>query len=232
MTVKISHTADVQKFFEQAAGFGNDEGNPRLKRIVQRVLQDTARLIEDLEVTEDEFWHAVDYLNRLGGRGEAGLLVAGLGIEHFLDLLQDAKDAEPVDRRHPAHHRRPAVRGRRTAGPGGRAWTMAARGRGHGDVPRRPGAAPTASRWPGHGGPVARQHPRHLFVLRPEPVRVQPAPAHRHRCRRPLPRPLHRAVRLWLRPAGPTQECLDLLGRHGQRPAHIHFFISAPGTGT
>ena len=22
---------------------------------------------------------------------------------------------------------------------------------------------------------------------------------------------------------------LDLLGRHGQRPAHIHFFISAPG---
>ena len=30
-------------------------------------------------------------------------------------------------------------------------------------------------------------------------------------------------------PAGPTQECLDLLGRHGQRPAHIHYFISAAG---
>jgi catechol 1,2-dioxygenase len=30
-------------------------------------------------------------------------------------------------------------------------------------------------------------------------------------------------------PQGPTQECLDGLGRHGQRPAHIHFFISAPG---
>jgi catechol 1,2-dioxygenase len=30
-------------------------------------------------------------------------------------------------------------------------------------------------------------------------------------------------------PAGPTQECLNLLGRHGQRPAHIHYFISAPG---
>ena len=94
MTVKISQTAAIQGFFEQAAGFGNDEGSPRLKRIVQRVLQDTARLIEDLEISEDEFWHAVDYLNRLGGRGEAGLLVAGLGVEHFLDLLQDAKDAE------------------------------------------------------------------------------------------------------------------------------------------
>ena len=30
-------------------------------------------------------------------------------------------------------------------------------------------------------------------------------------------------------PQGPTQECLDQLGRHGQRPAHVHFFISAPG---
>ncbi len=30
-------------------------------------------------------------------------------------------------------------------------------------------------------------------------------------------------------PQGPTQECLNLLGRHGQRPAHVHFFISAPG---
>ena len=94
MTVKISHTADIQKFFEEAAGFGNDDGSPRIKRIIQRVLQDTARLIEDLEITEDEFWLAVDYLNRLGGRGEAGLLVAGLGLEHFLDLLQDAKDAQ------------------------------------------------------------------------------------------------------------------------------------------
>jgi catechol 1,2-dioxygenase len=30
-------------------------------------------------------------------------------------------------------------------------------------------------------------------------------------------------------PDGPTQEVLNQLGRHGQRPAHIHFFISAPG---
>ncbi|EPM95861.1 Catechol 1,2-dioxygenase, partial [Pseudomonas syringae pv. actinidiae ICMP 18804] len=30
-------------------------------------------------------------------------------------------------------------------------------------------------------------------------------------------------------PDGPTQQLLDQLGRHGQRPAHIHFFISAPG---
>jgi catechol 1,2-dioxygenase len=29
-------------------------------------------------------------------------------------------------------------------------------------------------------------------------------------------------------PDGPTQQLLDQLGRHGHRPAHIHFFVSAP----
>jgi catechol 1,2-dioxygenase len=28
-------------------------------------------------------------------------------------------------------------------------------------------------------------------------------------------------------PDGPTQKLLDQLGRHGNRPAHIHFFVSA-----
>jgi catechol 1,2-dioxygenase len=116
MTVKIAHTAELQTFFKEAAGFANDEGNSRLKTIVLRILQDSANLIEDLEISDDEFWKAVDYLNRLGARSEAGLLVAGLGIEHFIDLLQDAKDAQDrFDRRHAAHHRRPAVRGRRAA---------------------------------------------------------------------------------------------------------------------
>ena len=30
-------------------------------------------------------------------------------------------------------------------------------------------------------------------------------------------------------PAGKTQQLLDQLGRHGHRPAHIHFFVSASG---
>jgi len=29
-------------------------------------------------------------------------------------------------------------------------------------------------------------------------------------------------------PDGPTRKLLDQLGRHGQRPAHVHFFVSAP----
>ncbi len=30
-------------------------------------------------------------------------------------------------------------------------------------------------------------------------------------------------------PDGPTQQLLTALGRHGNRPAHIHFFVEAPG---
>lgn len=30
-------------------------------------------------------------------------------------------------------------------------------------------------------------------------------------------------------PGNPTEQLLTLLGRHGSRPAHIHFFIHAPG---
>lgn len=94
MTVKISQTADVQRFFEEASGQLNERGDPRTKALVRRILDDTAKLIEEMQVTPDEFWKAVDYLNRLGSRQEAGLLAAGLGLEHYLDLLLDAQDAE------------------------------------------------------------------------------------------------------------------------------------------
>ena len=78
MTVKISHSPEVQQFFKEASGFQNDQGSSRMKTVTNRILADAAKIIEDLEISQDEFWKAVDYLNRLGGRNEAGLLVAGL----------------------------------------------------------------------------------------------------------------------------------------------------------
>ena len=47
MTVKISHTNDVQQFFKEASGFNNDAGSSRLKTVINRVPADTARIIED-----------------------------------------------------------------------------------------------------------------------------------------------------------------------------------------
>ena len=37
----------------------------------------------------------------------------------------------------------------------------------------------------------------------------------------------HHTRRIWLSSRRTTQRLLNELGRHGQRPAHVHFFVSA-----
>ncbi|MBO0369497.1 catechol 1,2-dioxygenase [Pseudomonas putida] len=232
MTVKISHTGELTKFFEQAAGFANDEGSPRLKQIILRVLQDSARLIEDLEISENEFWHAVDYLNRLGGRGEAGLLVAGLGIEHFLDLLQDAKDAAvglaggtPRTIEGPLYVAgAPIAAGQVRMDDGseeGVATVMFLEGQVL-DPAGQPVPGATVDLWHANtrGTYSFFDQSQSEYNLR---RRIVTDAEGYYRARSIVP------SGYGCDPQGPTQECLDLLGRHGQRPAHIHFFISAPG---
>ncbi|MDQ3595588.1 MAG: catechol 1,2-dioxygenase, partial [Pseudomonadota bacterium] len=94
MSIRLSQTAHAQQFLEEASGNLNDGGNPRAKALIYRILRDTVNIIEDLEVTPEEFWKAVNYLNELGKNQEAGLLAAGLGLEHYLDMLMDAADEE------------------------------------------------------------------------------------------------------------------------------------------
>ncbi|MCF4996855.1 catechol 1,2-dioxygenase [Pseudomonas syringae] len=232
MTVKIAHTADLQAFFKEAAGFDNDVGSSRLKTIMLRVLQDTAKLIEDLEITEDEFWKTVDYLNRLGGRSEAGLLVAGLGIEHFLDLLQDAKDAEiglgggtPRTIEGPLYVAgAPICEGEARMDDGseeGVATVMFLEGQVF-DLDGQPLAGATVDLWHANtkGTYSFFDTSQSEYNLR---RRIITDAEGRYRARSIVP------SGYGCDPQGPTQECLDLLGRHGQRPAHVHFFISAPG---
>ncbi|MEE1924611.1 catechol 1,2-dioxygenase [Pseudomonas sp. 148P] len=232
MTVKISHTADVQKFFEEAAGLGNDDGSPRLKRIMLRVLQDVACIVEDLEISEDEFWKTVDYLNRLGGRNEAGLLVAGLGIEHFLDLLQDAKDAQvgltggtPRTIEGPLYVAgAPLAEGETRMDDGseeGIATLMFLDGQVL-DPQGQPIAGAIVDLWHANtkGTYSFFDQSQSEYNLR---RRIVTDAEGRYRARSIVP------SGYGCDPQGPTQECLDQLGRHGQRPAHVHFFISAPG---
>ncbi|WP_109514653.1 catechol 1,2-dioxygenase [Pseudomonas ovata] len=232
MTVKISHTPALQAFFEEAAGLGNDDGSPRVKSIVLRVLQELASLIEDLDITEDEFWKTVDYLNRLGGRNEAGLLVAGLGIEHFLDLLQDAKDAQtgltggtPRTIEGPLYVAgAPLSQGEARLDDGaenGVATVMFLEGQVF-DPDGKPLAGAIVDLWQAN-----TQGTYSFFDSSQSPYnlrrRIVTDAQGRYRARSIVP------SGYGCDPQGPTQACLDLLGRHGQRPAHVHFFISAPG---
>ncbi|MEN5109356.1 catechol 1,2-dioxygenase [Pseudomonas sp. TWI672] len=232
MTVKISHTAELQAFFKQAAGLDNDQGSPRVKQILLRILQDSARLIEDLEITDDEFWGAIDYLNRLGGRGEAALLIAGLGIEHFLDLLNDARDAQvghtggtPRTIEGPLYVAgAPLCEGEARMDDGteeGVATTLFIEGQVI-DLQGKPIAGAIVDLWQANtkGNYSYFDKSQSAFNLR---RRIVTDAEGRYRARSIVP------SGYGCDPQGPTQECLDLLGRHGQRPAHIHYFISAPG---
>ena len=232
MTVKISHTDVIQSFFKEAAGFANDSGSTRLKTIVLRVLQDTAKIIEDLDISENEFWKTVDYLNRLGGRSEAGLLVAGLGIEHFLDLLQDAKDQQvgltggtPRTIEGPLYVAgAPLSEGEARMDDGSEdevGTVMFLEGQVF-DSYGQPLPGATVDLWQANTrGTYSFFDPSQSeYNLR---RRIITDAQGRYRARSIVP------SGYGCDPQGPTQECLDQLGRHGQRPAHVHFFISAPG---
>lgn len=232
MTVTISHPEQIQTFFKQAAGLENGRGSLRIKQILFRLLQDSARLIEELQITDDEFWTAVDYINRLGGRNEAGLLVAGLGLEHFLDLLNDARDEQagkvggtPRTIEGPLYVAgAPLCQAEARMDDGsedGIATPMFIQGQVV-DLAGNPIAGAIVDLWQANtkGSYSWFDKSQSDFNLR---RRIVTDERGHYRARSIVP------SGYGCDPQGPTQECLDLLGRHGQRPAHIHYFISAPG---
>lgn len=232
MTISISSSDEIEAFFKQAAGLDNEKGNMRVKHILLRVLQDSARLIEDLQITDDEFWSAIDYLNRLGGRGEAALLIAGLGIEHFLDLLNDARDEQaghtggtPRTIEGPLYVAgAPLCEGETRMDDGseeGVATTLFIEGQVV-DMQGKPVVGAIVDLWQADtkGNYSYFDKSQSAYNLR---RRIVTDADGRYRARSIVP------SGYGCNPQGPTQECLDLLGRHGQRPAHIHYFISAPG---
>ena len=230
MTVNVSHTAEVQDLFKEASGLNNAQGSPRLKQLMLRIVSDAARVIEDLQVTDDEFWKAVDYLNRLGGRNEAGLLVAGLGLEHFLDLLQDAKDQQvglaggtPRTIEGPLYVAgAPLCQGEARMDDGREPGTVMFLQGVVRDSAGKPVAGAVVDLWHANtqGNYSYFDQSQSDYNLR---RRIVTDAEGRYRARSIVP------SGYGCSPDGPTQECLDLLGRHGQRPAHIHFFLSAPG---
>lgn len=230
MSIKLSHTESVQNFFKEASGLNNDQGSPRMKALVNRILLDSIRIIEDMEVTTEEFWKAVDYLNRMGARSEAGLLVAGLGLEHYLDLLLDAKDeaagllgGTPRTIEGPLYVAgAPLSEGEARMDDGTDPGTpMYLHGQVF-DTDGKPVADAVVDLWHANtnGTYSYFDSSQSEFNLR---RRIVTDGEGRYRARSIVP------SGYGCPPDGTTQEVLSLLGRHGNRPAHIHFFISAPG---
>lgn len=233
MSVKVFATTEVQDLLNSAANVGGKGGNPRAQQIVHRLLSDLFKAIEDLDLTPDEIWAGVNYLNKLGSDGEAALLAAGLGLEKYIDIRLDAEDAAlgiqggtPRTIEGPLYVAGAPVRdglSRIDLDDDANASPLVIKGTVTG-----PDGAPLA------GAVVEAWHANsHGFYSHFDPTTEH------------TPFNLRGAVRTGADgsyefrtlmpngygcpPQGATQQLLDVLNRHGNRPAHVHFFVTAEG---
>ncbi|MED5466304.1 MAG: catechol 1,2-dioxygenase, partial [Pseudomonadota bacterium] len=231
MTVKTMQTADVKDLLEKVAGFNQDGGNERVKKIVHRFMHDVFQLIEDFDVTPEEFWQAVYYVGDLGKNGEAALLAPGLGMDKYLDIRMDAEDEQaglaggtPRTIEGPLYVAgAPMSEGfaRMDDGSDETAETMILTGQVT-DENGNPLVNAVVDVW--HANTMGNysyfDQSQSEYNLR---RRIRTDENGRYTAQSIIP------AGYGCPPEGSTQALLNLLGRHGNRPAHIHFFISKSG---
>ncbi|WP_322102505.1 catechol 1,2-dioxygenase [Paraburkholderia sp. J41] len=233
MSAKIFENQDVQDLLKSAANLDGDGGNVRFKQIVHRLLSDVFKAIDDLDITPDEVWAGVNYLNRLGQDGEAALLAAGLGLEKYLDMRMDAEDAAiglaggtPRTIEGPLYVSGAPVREGVTkmdVNPDEDAGPLVIRGTVK-DVDGKPVTNAVVECWHAnskgfysHFDPTGAQSD---FNLRGA-VKTDAQGHYEFRTLMP--------VGYGCPPHGSTQQLLNALARHGNRPAHVHFFVTSDG---
>jgi catechol 1,2-dioxygenase len=206
--------------------------DPRVQQVVLRLLGDLCKAIEDLDITPTEFWHGVAYMSAAGAANELGLLAAGLGLERFLDIRADEAEVKAgLEGGTPRTIEGPLY----VAGaPESVGYARLDDGtESHkGEVLFMQGTVFDEQGKPLPGAKVEVWHANLLgnysffdqtqapFNLRRTIVTDDQG---RYQFRSIIP------VGYGCPPDGTTQQLLNLLGRHGQRPAHIHFFVSASG---
>ena len=65
-----------------------------IQKIIVRLVTDLFQAIDELDIQPSEVWKGLEYLTDAGQSNELGLLAAGLGLEHFLDLRADEIDLQ------------------------------------------------------------------------------------------------------------------------------------------
>ncbi|WP_298960626.1 catechol 1,2-dioxygenase [uncultured Methylobacterium sp.] len=230
MTGSLVDTKEVQHLLDKVAGYDRAGGDDRVKKIVRRIATDMCALIEEFDVTPNEFWATVSYVTRLGQNNETGLLVPGLGVEHFLDLMMDEKE------------KKAGLQGGTPRTIEGPLWladaplekfeTRLDQDPEEGEVIFMEGQVRDTDGAPIAGAVVDVWHANtkggySFFDPSQSPWnlrrRIETDAEGRYRFRSIMP------SGYGCPPDGSTQELLNYLGRHGRRPAHIHFFVDAPG---
>ncbi|MCE0825423.1 catechol 1,2-dioxygenase [Buttiauxella sp. A2-C2_NF] len=230
MTVNPVKTSELEKLLAISCGLVSQQGNERLKVILHQVLGDICQTIKKYDITDEEFWLAVNYLNELGERKEAALLAAGLGLEHYLDIRADEKEAAagievgtPRTIEGPLYVANAPLSQNYARMDDGteQAEIMWLQGKVT-DSNGKPVAGAVVDIWHANtlGGYSFFDQSQSQYNLR---RRIQTGADGSYAVRSIVP------CGYGCPPDGPTQKLLTAVGRHGNRPAHIHFFVSAPG---
>jgi catechol 1,2-dioxygenase len=209
------------------------EGNPRARALTQRIVTDLFKTIDEMDVTPDEFWKAMDWLTRLGQTGQVGLITAGLGFDRLIDIRMDEADEKagraagtPRAIEGPLFVAGAPTTQRETrldeGEPKGEIFVMEGQVR---DTDGKPVANAMLDVW--HANEVGGYS--HFFPgMKPYELRrrIETDAQGNYRFRSFLP------PGYGIPPNSPTSELFEALGRHGKRPAHIHFLVVAPGLRT
>jgi catechol 1,2-dioxygenase len=206
--------------------------NPRVQQIVLRLVGDLCKAIEDLDISPSEFWSGLSYLSAAGAANELGLLAPGLGLERFLDIRADEKEAAaglaggtPRTIEGPLYVAgAPESVGFARLDDGSesdRAEVLFMQGTVF-DQDGKPLPGAKVEVWHANllGNYSFFDRTQSHFNLRRTIITDANG---RYQFRSIVP------SGYGCPPNGTTQQLLNLLGRHGQRPAHVHFFVSAPG---
>ncbi len=230
MTEDFVGTPTVQALLDRASGLQSDDGNVRLKGITRDLVEAIMKVIVRYDVTEDEFWSAIKFFQ--DGGNEFGLIVPGLGLEHFLDLVMDERDAEAG---------RTGGTPRTIEGP----LYVAGAPLVEGDVNLTDDADDTDTlymngRITGPDGEVVDNAIVHVwhanskgFYSYFDPTGEQTPFNNRRRIKVGADGRYAFHSRMpsgySVPPGGAADRLMSSLGRHGNRPAHVHFFVEAPG---
>jgi catechol 1,2-dioxygenase len=228
MTTKLLDSPEIQNLLNRVSGLDQQGGNPRTKQILRRMVADLYAVIEEFAVTPEEFWQALAFLQ--GAAPEFGLIAPGLGLEHFLDLRMDLADQD----RGRAGGTPRTIEGPLyvPGAPVSKGWARLDDGTDEGETLVMHGTVRDANRRPIPGAIVdvwqcntrgAYSHFDPSQSRYNNRRRIETDDAGRYKFRSVVP------AGYGVPPGGATERLLAAVGRHGRRPAHVHFFISAPG---
>lgn len=220
----------VEALIKQIEATEGPVADERVKAIINRIVSDLFHTIEEFDISPSEFWTALNFMG--AGTNEFGLIAAGLGFERLLDVRMDEAEAKaglsqnttPRTIEGPLY-----VSGAPESAGFARLCNDAEVGEPlvmEGQVFSEDGVTPLRNAlvevWhANHLGNYSYFDPsQEAFNLRRS---IRTDDNGRYCFQSVMP------IGYSVPPNGATDTILKKVGRHGTRPAHIHFFVTANG---